>query len=239
MTRRRKAALVVGGVLALGAGIVWLTGVGWILIVLLQLAALLGVVVFIARVLGCAVSPEVADSVRRQPWLHVLWAVLAAAVLAQLAPAGALTPNWVRQIQQRREILQRVESAGGWDAIRVASTALVSNYLSSGDLARSTNRNMIYMIWRSGSSSFTNFTSGPIPVVLQRLKPIQFWLDQPLTNSTTTVVHLSIMTNQRSGPGLPKPYLALEVPVGPEASTYRPWSPSLIKPLAEGVYEVY
>jgi hypothetical protein len=101
--------------------VLWLASVGC------PLAAIL----FVARVLAALVSTKVSEQIRRHPVFHAMWGCLA--FLGFLFVCSILSPDmWppisVERREQRARIMERVQSAGGWDALRHACIQLAGQH---------------------------------------------------------------------------------------------------------------
>lgn len=135
-------------------------------------------------------------------------------------------PLFIERHQQRDQVLQRVKSAGGWDALRRDCIALAGQYKDTGFQSH----------WLE--------TNG-LPQSIIILKPM-FVQSYPVTGLNANVVSIRIFGAHATG-GHSTPYFGLEVAVGPDRERFRPNAQivasgnahSSYTKVADDIYEVY
>ena len=91
------------------------------------MVCVLAALLFIIRLVVAPFSPKLSEQMRKHPVVHIIWGCFA--FVGVLVFLGVLSPTmWppisVERHQQRAEVLERVQTAGGWDAIRQGCIAL-------------------------------------------------------------------------------------------------------------------
>jgi hypothetical protein len=204
-----------------------------ILFLILPFAALL----FLARLLCSVFSPKIREQMRKYPTIHTIWACLA--FLGFLTITGFLNPfawppKFMERRTQRAEVMERVRSAGGWDALRHDCVLLA--------------RTNEFVHWYRG---FTN--DAPIlPPTIAALKPreVEFVSPKFLSNGPEEfripVVRIKLFGMHATG-GRSTPYFGLEVVISPSSEGYTPKARPAAsgnghtnyRKVSEGVYEVF
>jgi hypothetical protein len=181
-----------------------------ILFIVFPIAAL----TFLARLVCAPFSEKVSDEMRRHPVLHWIWAGFAFfGVLWFLGLTGFLNPmRWFPPSVERRgqwqKVLERIEAAGGWEAIQRDCDALVAQHRDGG------------LSWHRGETN-------ALPPALAALDPWEVRYDSSAVLRHTkdkpraAVVHIKIFGIPSTG-GQATPYFGLEVVSGAGAETYRP-----------------
>lgn len=118
-------------------------------------------------------------------------------------------PHWLELRNQREELLQRVEVAGGWAALQRECDDLVAQH-----------RDGVFFWTRSEK------TDG-LPPVMTALKPMEVWYYSPaalrgMQDATPcSVVHIKVFGGHATG-GHSTPYYGLEIISGTNADGYQP-----------------
>ena len=204
-----------------------------ILFLILPFAALL----FLARLLCSVFSPKIRDQMRKYPTIHTVWACLA--FLGFLTITGFLNPfAWPPMFMERRtqraEVMERVRSAGGWDALRHDCMLLAQ-----------TNE---YVQW----SRWSSHAAPALLPAIAALKPQQVDFVSPTLlhngpeESRTPVVRIKIFGMHATG-GRSTPYFGLEVVISPSSEGYTPKARPAAsgnghtnyRKVSEGIFEVF
>lgn len=213
---------------------------------------------FIVRLACAPFSTKVSDEMRRHPVVHWIWGCFAFGgallFLGVLNPA-AWPPPSVERREQRQKVLERVQSVGGWDAVRGGCEALVTNYPDGLTWFPPHSNAWVYPNPQTEPHKYyvTNLDYGPLPAAVAALKPkeIRFYPPRLLRDfkdePQVAVVRIKIFGIHSTG-GHSTPYFGLEVPCGTGAERYEP-RPSQggvsgnrhtsFRKVADGVFEIY
>jgi hypothetical protein len=204
--------------------VIWPTA----LFVLCPLAGLL----FIVRLICAPFSSKILEQVRRHPIIHSLWACFA--FVGVLVFVGALNPSlWpppsVERRDQRHELLARVQTVGGWEAVRRGCEALVTNYPDGLNWFPPCSNAWVYPNPQTEPHRYyvTNIDYGPLPPAVAALRPreIEYYplkmLREFPKEPQVTVVRIKVFGGHSTG-GHSTPYYGLEVPCGEGADGYTP-----------------
>jgi hypothetical protein len=195
-----------------------------IALLILFMVCPLAALTFIVRVACAPFSPKVSDEMHRHPVIHWIWGGFA--FLGVLLFLGVLNPSaWplpsIERREQRRKLLERLESAGGWDAIRRDCVVLTEQHT-----------NGFYSHWGD-----TN-----LPSAILALKPrtVEYSPHYGRVSMRIFGIH--------STGGHSTPYFGLEV-VTRKTEDYKPGAGygggvsgnyhSTFSEVADGIYEIY
>jgi hypothetical protein len=189
-------------------------------------------VLLIVRLVCAPFSSKVSGQMRRHPVIHGIWACFA--FVGALVFIGALNPGiWpppsVERRGQRQRVLERVQSVGGWEAVRRGCEALATNYPEGLTWLPPRSNAWVYPNPQTDPHRYyvTNLDYGPLPPAVAALKPreIRYYPPNLLRESReapqVAVVRLRIFGIHSSG-GHSTPYYGLEVPCGAGADSYAP-----------------
>jgi len=184
------------------------------------------------------------DSTRPQnhfTWTHV--AILLGVVvfiyfvprLLNSFPSG-LPPDWIERRSQRRLVLERIQSIGGWDALKRDCALLVEQHKNEN------------FYWSRSSST------NALPAAIAALKPMEVRFYPPGVfggsnqDTLVPVVRIRIFGLHATG-GNSTPYLGLEVVCSTNTGAYEPKRGnsggasgnrySTFRRVAENVFEIY
>jgi hypothetical protein len=131
-----------------------------------------------------------------------------------IALVNAWPPAFIERRTQREQVLERIQSAGGWQALQRDSTAIVEQ-----------NRGT-HFVWFRGSTN-------PLPPSVAALKPreVRFFDGQP------EVVEIKVF-GYRSTDGHQPPYFGLRVISGAGADSYKP-KDMRYELVTNNIYEIY
>jgi len=210
----------------------------------LWLAWLLAALLFFARLLCAPFFPKIRDQIKRQRRLHFFWgcwALLTACLLYLLLHPSTWPPAWWKRHTQRQEVLRRVQTAGGWAALKRDCDALAHAHKDDPYDFR----------WYRG------FDTNPLPPTIAALKPwnVQFWprnfvrrfgADGARLFGSNVVVRMSLFGRAATGRH-GEPALGLDVLCEPSMTNYSPMRLRSTTPLrywrygkvADDVYEFY
>lgn len=92
------------------------------------------IITFPVRIITSLFSQETCDQIRRNPRLHALWGILAfgSFLFLYVFSSGAWPPRWFERKQQRAQVLERVNAAGGWDVLRNECVDLMKAHQTNG-----------------------------------------------------------------------------------------------------------
>jgi hypothetical protein len=130
--------------------------------------------------------------------IYFLWAYLPV----------AKPPNWIERRTQRQELIERVQSAGGWTALQQDCDTLVEH-----------NREGAFFWFRGDTNA--------LPPTIAALKPLEVRYYSPAAlrgssdETKVSVVHIKIFGLHSTG-GHSTPYFGLEVVSGTNADSYFP-----------------
>jgi hypothetical protein len=184
-------------------------------------------ILLIARLVAAVLSPKVSEQVRRHPVIHLIWGCFAfAGVLVML---GVLDPAmWppisVERREQRAKIMERVQSTGGWDAVRRDCIALAERHAD-------------------GFHTHWHDTNG-LPAAIVALRPLTVQYTPQYG-----CVRMRIFGAHSTG-GHSRPYFGLEVDTSTNSTGYQHGTGydnggvignhhSVAEQVAEGVYAIY
>ena len=240
MTLRHKAVLVVGGATLVFLGCDYFNRLD----ALFCLVLLFIIVASVVRILAGSFSSRSAERRRILPDFQAALGMLALGGLywAYLTGQWGL-PNWAYRSTQRRMVLERVEAAGGWNAVHEGCQTLLS---SNPDIYEWRLGNQQLLSVDSKTFGFlTNVGSQTVPIAIRKLSPSYIKFEFTPKVPGTTVLQVKMFGLLSSG-GHSIPYYGLEVVLGSNVASYRPkkgvntdihsWS---YRKVAEGVYEVY
>lgn len=185
---------------------------------LLLLGGLLIGFLFFVRLLCAPFSAKIMGQMSRYRVLHCVWgcyALFAALALYLLLHPWLWPPRWLERRTQRQQVLERVQSAGGWAALKRDCDALANAY-----------RDDPY-----GFKWFSHDTN-LLPPAIAALKPrcVEFYPRKVVQQfgpegskwfGTNLVVRISIFGLHRTG-GHDQPWLGLDVLCEAGTFTYRP-----------------
>jgi hypothetical protein len=182
---------------------------------------------FIIRLVVAPFSAKVSEEMRRNPGFHLIWGCFA--FVGVLFFLGIVEPNmWppasVERREQRAKVIERVQAAGGWDAIRRGCIILAEQ-----------NTNGFYSHWHD--------TNG-LPTAIIALKPMLVEYVPPYG-----CVRIRIFGMHSTG-GHSTPYFGLEVDTSTNSASYKHGMGyenggvignhhSIYNQVAEAIYEVY
>ena len=144
-------------------------------------------------------------------------------------------PDWVERRTQRRDVIGRVQAAGGWTAIQRDCDVLVERYHDS------------QFFWSRGEDT------NALPPSLAALMPWQIRFDSPILlrqvkdAPQVAVVRIKLFGMHSTG-GHSMPYFGLEIVSGSGAKSYRPSATVDVVPgnehhsysrVTDTIYEVY
>jgi len=162
---------------------------------------------------------------RQHRVVHTIWGCIAlAGVVLYLIFMGVGPPAFVERHWQRTKVVERVQAAGGWDAIRLGCISLAQQ-----------NTNGLFWFW---------VRTNELPPVVIALKPMIINYSPQLA-----CVSIQIFGMHRTG-GHSSPYFGLEVYTATNSMNYNPSigfntdrvigsGHSGRERVAEGIYEVY
>lgn len=184
------------------------------------LAALL----FVIRLVVAPFSPKVSEQMRNHRVIHTILGGFA--FVGVLVFLGILAPTmWpplsVERREQRAKVMERVQAAGGWDAIRRDCVILAAQ-----------NTNGFYSHFRDANG---------LPTAIVALKPMTVEYVPP-----EGCVRIRIFGMHSTG-GHSTPYFGLEIACGTNAESYRPQAHGGVsgnhfnsyEQVAGRVYEIY
>jgi hypothetical protein len=209
---------------------------------LFLLIPLFGLMFFIRVLLG-PFSPKIWEQMRKHPILHLVWglfSILSFYFVFVFIPYGP--PAWVDRIDQRKKLQERVNTAGGWIAIRQDCTLFVSNRTDFFYwFPPATNVQVTSFSNNVAIRYTTNLNYGTLPPALAALKPRGMEYRNP-------VMQIRLFGMHSSG-GHSTPYFGLEIVCSTNAPEYRPKvggsggasgnHHSTYEQVAEGVFEIY
>ena len=156
--------------------------------------------------------------------------------------------------------MERVQSVGGWEAVRLGCAALVSNYPDGLEWTPPISNAMVYPNPQTEPNSYyiTNLDFGTLPPAIAAMKPkvVQFYPRKVLQQfsgnegekwfGTNLVVRIDIFGLHRTG-GHDQPWLGLDVLCESGVTSYSPHRLRSIVPLkywkyrkiTDDIYEFY
>jgi hypothetical protein len=203
------------------------------LLIICPVAALL----FLARLVSAAISSKVSGQMQRHPIIHLIWgcfAIVGALVFTGTLDPGAWPPASIERRTQRQKVLDRVEGAGGWEALRRECIAFAE-----------TNEMIQWSRWHTNDSP-------ALPPILMALQPQQVYYVSPKVLGPLSgepkipIIRIKVFGMHSTG-GHSIPYFGLEVIATSSPVDYTPKaSPAASgnghldhRKVSEGVYEIY
>jgi hypothetical protein len=197
------------------------------LLVLAFLVCPIAALLFIVRLVVAPFSAKVSEEMCKHPVVHTIWGCLALVgvlVFLGVVDPAMWPPKSVERRQQRAKVMERVQAAGGWDAIRRDCVTLAEQ-----------NTNGFYSHFRD--------TNG-LPAALVALKPMMVEYAPP-----TGCVRIRMFGMHSTG-GHSTPYFGLEVDTSTNTASYNHGAGydnggvignhhSVAEKVAEGIYELY
>ena len=163
-----------------------------------------------------------------------VYIVLSGLIFSAAVVPSVMPPAWWDRIGQRKKVLERVRSAGGWDKVRLGCEDLIEKHPDG------------FQEFYPAAGYVKNFDYGPLPPALATLRPkgVRFYPPRSVTpradRSEVAVVHIWIFGMHRSL-GHSEPHYSLELPCGKGAEMYQPTPSSYLsfEKLTNGVFEIY
>jgi hypothetical protein len=200
---------------------------------ILLLGCFLVGLLFLVRFLSALFSPKIADQVCRHKIAHGVGACFAALsaylMLAYINPA-MWPPEWWERRTERQMVQERVNEAGGWEAVRRGCESIMSNHTNGFFWTPpSPGPVKVYPGGNSAPGSYyvTNLDYGPLPPAVAVLHPreIRYYPPRSLPQAEDVlpigVLSIKFFGSHSTG-GHDVPYLGLEMPSGPGADLYIP-----------------
>ncbi len=183
---------------------------------LLIFGAFLAGLLFFVRLLCAPFSPKILEQTRRHRMLHCVWgcfALFSAFMLFLTLNPYAWPPTWWWRHKQRVIVIERLQSAGGWTALKRDCDALANTYKDDPYGFR----------WLRGDTN-------ALPPAIAALKPkeVEFYppkVLQPIGterekwHGSNAVMRISIFGAHSTG-GRDQPWLWLEVLCEPGVISY-------------------
>lgn len=185
-------------------------------------------------------SERIRKQIRRHRLLHGVWGLLAVStfvIFYYLPFYGA--PDWIDRRTQRKVVAERIQSAGGWTALKKDCESL-----------RMTHQNGFRWFGRRTPDGyqFRDGTEDPpdAPPAIAALKPQELGGGTIKEGPEAFVVKIKIFGLHSTG-GHSTPYYGLEIVLGEGAKDYRPKPrggvsgnrSSTYRKIADNIYEVY
>jgi hypothetical protein len=133
-------------------------------------------------------------------------------ILPMLAKVKPKPPLSVQREQQRKEVFNRIEAAGGWEVLRSECLSLLTS-------------NSNHFFWRpadrvvagagTANSYVTNIDYGPLPPALTNLKPREV----RVTRTDPPILQIHVFGHRRTGGGTPYYYIYIVGGAGSEDFT--------------------
>ncbi len=140
---------------------------------------------------------------KKQSFSFLFWGLLGlVAIFFLAAPLSGWPPNWLERRTQRQQVLERVQSAGGWGALRRDCDALARTYKDDP----------------YGFTWFDNDTN-TLPPAIAALHPKQ--VQSVKFEGSNVVVRISIFGAHATG-GHDQPWLGLDVLCESGVASYSP-----------------
>ena len=178
----------------------------------------------IVRLVCATYSKKILDSMRRHPGIHWIWggfALLSLPLYHGFLNPVAWPPPIIERREQRQEVLERVETAGGWDAIR---------------------RECMVIAEKHKDGFFSGYRDTNLPPAIFALKPLMVKYNPQFGR-----VSMRIFGMHSTG-GHSTPYFGLEVAIR-RGDNYQPDAGSgggvignrrtTFRKVADGIYEIY
>jgi hypothetical protein len=212
--------------------------------VFIILFVLLGLAFVVVRMRELASSEGEARTPVRSNFVLGLLSILVLFFIYLWVVAGGLWPPfWLEHHRQQQEVSKRIQSIGGWEALKRDAVLLAKQNNEAG------------FLWLRGKSFLANegFTNYALPPAFAALNPSQVRLFNPRRLSQqfgdgpdVEVVEIKIFGMHSIG-GHSTPYYGLELVRGPGTNEYRPQASrtalgnahSTYRKIIDNVYEVY
>ena len=192
---------------------------------------------FLVRLLCAPFSATIRLQMRQQRVFHWVWgcfALFASFLLFVLFNPEAWPPAWWERRTQRERILQRVQSAGGWEALRRDCILLAQ-----------TNEIIQWSRWHTNDAPV-------LPPAIATLQPQQVYFFPPKllgpqsNEPRTPVVRIKIFGMHSTG-GHSTPYFGLEIVAASSNEDYTPKARPAVsgnghrnyRKVSEGIYEIF
>jgi hypothetical protein len=147
--------------------------------------------------------------------------------------SGAFLPAWYERRAQRQKVKERIQAAGGWEALRRDCIAFAG-----------TNENIRWLRWVTNAPT--------LPPVIMALQPQQVYYVSPKFRAKDSrepkipIVQIMLFGTPSSGGHL-TPYFGLEVVATPSKEDYTPEPHPAVpgfghndyRKVSEGVYEIF
>jgi len=234
------------------------TAISILVALLLFVICPLAAVLFIVRLVCATFSSELSNQMRKHPVIHRIWgcfAFVGVLVFFGVLNLNAWPPLFIERHEQRQEVLQRVQSAGGWKAVRLGCETLATNYPNGFIWFPSRSNVWVYPnpTAESHKHYITNLDYGLLPAAVAALHPKDIRFETPRqlgdVNDDSQTIIVSIWIFGTPGSHVhPTPYYGLAVPCGVGADNYKPQISeqgvignrhSSVRKVADGVFEVY
>ena len=189
----------------------WLYNIVGILLPVLFSICALAALLFIPRLICAPFSSKVSGEMRRHPVIHCVWVCLAfvgALVFLGKLDLSRWPPPAVERRTQRAEVVERVQSAGGWAVLQKDCDMLAEHHRDSS------------FYWHRGDTN-------ALPPSIAALKPWEVRFESPTNlrdfkdEPQISVVHIKVFGIHSTG-GHSTPYFGLEVVCATNAESYRP-----------------
>ncbi len=188
---------------------------------------ILATLLFVVRLAAEPFSATVSAQIRRYPVIHIVWGCFAFASVV-LFYLGFLNPTmWppvsVERREQRAKVLERVQSAGGWEAVR---------------------RDCISFAEQQTNGFYSHWCDTNLPPAILALRPMMVQYEPQYG-----CVSIRIFGIYSTG-GHSTPYFGLEVDTSTNSTDYKHGTGydnggvignhhSVAEKVAEGIYEIY
>ena len=196
---------------------------------------------FGVRIVIALFSERIGRQIRAHRILHGIWGLFAVStfIIFYYLPSHG-TPNWIERRTQRQIVAERIQSAGGWTALKKDCERLGENDKRG---FRWTGRHT------PDGFQFRDGTENPpdVPPVIAALKPQEVEFRTVEKATAIHVVKIKIFRLHSTG-GHSTPYYAIEVAFGEDAKNYRPKPSGLgasgnqsstYRKIVDHIYEIY
>ncbi len=198
---------------------------------------------FFVRLLCAPFSPRILEQISRHRMLHSVWgcfALLTAFVFFTLLHPNAWPPAWWERRAQRETVIERVQSAGGWTALKRDCDALANTYKDDP---------YGFRWFRHDTNSLPPAIAALKPRLVEFYPPKvvqQFGSEGKKWHGSNVVVRIAIFGAHSTG-GHDQPGLGLDVLCESGATSYNPDRLRSTTPLrywqyrkiADDIYEFY
>ena len=181
---------------------------------------------FLVRIIAATFSSKSRELIRKNPVRHLFWGGFAFLYFIgiQLLLGGYWPPPSVERRTQRRIVLDRIQSIGGWETLRRECLSLMRQHEEDH-----------FYWWSRGRDT------NALPASILALKPMSVEYDP-----TVQALRIRIFGMHSTG-GHDTPCFGLEVATGPERKDYKPRPMNAVggnrhmnyQKVAEDIYEVY